>query len=62
MTIHFLNCIIKRPHFPRAVGGVTCLLVETTLSVDHRISDGAEAAQFIQAPAGLLENPVRLLV
>jgi hypothetical protein len=62
MTIHFLNCLIIRPYFPRVVGGVTCLLVETTLSVDHRISDGAEAAQFMQALAGFLENPARLLI
>jgi len=32
------------------------------LSVDHRVSDGAEAAQFMQALAGFLENPVRMLV
>ncbi len=29
------------------------------ISVDLRVSDGAEAAQFMQAPAGFLENPVR---
>jgi len=33
-----------------------------TISVDHRVSDGAEAAQFMQALAGFLENPVRMLV
>jgi pyruvate dehydrogenase E2 component (dihydrolipoamide acetyltransferase) len=36
--------------------------MKATLSVDHRISDGAEAARFMQALAGFLENPVRLLV
>ena len=36
--------------------------MKVTLSVDHRISDGAEAAQFMQALAGFLENPVRMLV
>ncbi|NCP87317.1 MAG: hypothetical protein CO094_06795 [Anaerolineae bacterium CG_4_9_14_3_um_filter_57_17] len=36
--------------------------MKATISVDHRISDGAEAAQFLQALAGFLENPVRLLV
>jgi pyruvate dehydrogenase E2 component (dihydrolipoamide acetyltransferase) len=36
--------------------------MKATLSVDHRVSDGAEAAQFMQALAGFLENPVRMLV
>jgi pyruvate dehydrogenase E2 component (dihydrolipoamide acetyltransferase) len=36
--------------------------MKVTISVDHRVSDGAEAAQFMQALAGFLENPVRILV
>ncbi len=36
--------------------------MKATISVDHRVSDGAEAAQFMQALAGFLENPVRMLV
>jgi pyruvate dehydrogenase E2 component (dihydrolipoamide acetyltransferase) len=36
--------------------------VKATISVDHRISNGAEAAQFMQMLAGFLENPVRMLV
>jgi len=36
--------------------------MKATISVDHRISDGAEAAQFMQALAGFLENPVGMLV
>jgi pyruvate dehydrogenase E2 component (dihydrolipoamide acetyltransferase) len=36
--------------------------MKATVSVDHRISDGAEAAQFMQSLAGFLENPVRMLV
>jgi pyruvate dehydrogenase E2 component (dihydrolipoamide acetyltransferase) len=36
--------------------------MKATISVDHRISDGAEAAQFMQALASFLENPARLLV
>ena len=36
--------------------------MKATLSVDHRVSDGAEAAQFMQVLAGFLENPVRILV
>jgi pyruvate dehydrogenase E2 component (dihydrolipoamide acetyltransferase) len=33
-----------------------------TLSVDHRVSDGAEGAQFMQALKQILENPMRLVV
>ena len=36
--------------------------MKATISVDHRISDGAEAAQYMQALAEFLENPVRMLV
>ena len=36
--------------------------MKATISVDHRVSDGAEAAQFMQALAAFLENPVRMLV
>lgn len=36
--------------------------MKATLSVDHRVSDGAEAAQFMQALAAYLEEPLRLLV
>ncbi|HXF83939.1 MAG TPA: dihydrolipoamide acetyltransferase family protein [Anaerolineales bacterium] len=36
--------------------------MKATISVDHRVSDGAEAAQFMQALAKFLENPIRMLV
>jgi pyruvate dehydrogenase E2 component (dihydrolipoamide acetyltransferase) len=36
--------------------------LKASLSVDHRVSDGAEAARFLQALAVYLEEPVRLLV
>lgn len=36
--------------------------MKATLSVDHRVSDGAEAAQFLQALARYLEQPLLLLV
>jgi len=36
--------------------------MKASISVDHRVSDGAEAAQFMQALAGFLETPVRMLV
>jgi pyruvate dehydrogenase E2 component (dihydrolipoamide acetyltransferase) len=41
---------------------VTGWRMKATLSVDHRVSDGAEAARFLQAMAGYLENPARLLL
>jgi len=36
--------------------------MKATISVDHRISDGAEAARFMQALAAYLEEPIRLLI
>ena len=41
-----------------AVGQV----MKATLSTDHRVADGAEAAQFLVAIKDLLENPVTLLL
>ncbi|MFO7623332.1 MAG: dihydrolipoamide acetyltransferase family protein [Anaerolineales bacterium] len=36
--------------------------MKATLSVDHRVSDGVEAARFMQALADYLEEPMRLLL
>jgi pyruvate dehydrogenase E2 component (dihydrolipoamide acetyltransferase) len=36
--------------------------MKSTISVDHRISDGAEAAQFMQSLAAYLEEPLRLMM
>jgi pyruvate dehydrogenase E2 component (dihydrolipoamide acetyltransferase) len=36
--------------------------MKATISVDHRISDGVEAAKFMQALAVYLEEPLRLLL
>lgn len=36
--------------------------MKATLSADHRVTDGAEAAQFMKALKGILENPMRLLL
>ena len=36
--------------------------MKATISVDHRVSDGAEAARYMQKLAEYLENPVRMLV
>jgi pyruvate dehydrogenase E2 component (dihydrolipoamide acetyltransferase) len=38
------------------------LRMKATISVDHRVSDGAEAAQFLQALAQSLEEPLRLML
>ncbi|MGC8856439.1 MAG: dihydrolipoamide acetyltransferase family protein [Anaerolineae bacterium] len=36
--------------------------MKATISVDHRVSDGAEAAQFMQKLAEFLENPIGMLI
>jgi pyruvate dehydrogenase E2 component (dihydrolipoamide acetyltransferase) len=36
--------------------------MKATVSVDHRVSDGAEGAKFLQYLKELLENPMRLLI
>jgi pyruvate dehydrogenase E2 component (dihydrolipoamide acetyltransferase) len=36
-------------------------LMKTTLSVDHRVADGAQAGRFMQEFKKLLENPINLL-
>lgn len=36
--------------------------MKATISVDHRVSDGVEAARFMQALADYLEEPMRLLL
>lgn len=36
--------------------------MKVTISVDHRISDGAEAASFLQEMKKLIENPMSLLI
>jgi pyruvate dehydrogenase E2 component (dihydrolipoamide acetyltransferase) len=36
--------------------------MKATISVDHRVSDGAEAARFMQKLAELMENPVSLML
>jgi pyruvate dehydrogenase E2 component (dihydrolipoamide acetyltransferase) len=36
--------------------------MKITISADHRVTDGAEAAQFLQAVKALLEKPVLLLL
>jgi pyruvate dehydrogenase E2 component (dihydrolipoamide acetyltransferase) len=36
--------------------------LKVTVSADHRVTDGAEAAQFLQAVKRNLEEPLRLLL
>jgi pyruvate dehydrogenase E2 component (dihydrolipoamide acetyltransferase) len=36
--------------------------MKATLSADHRVTDGAEAAEFMRVLADYLENPIRLLL
>lgn len=36
--------------------------MNATISADHRVSDGAEAAQFMQSLAAYLEDPMRLVL
>jgi len=36
--------------------------MKTTISVDHRVSDGAEAARFLQALEKYLQEPMRLVI
>jgi pyruvate/2-oxoglutarate dehydrogenase complex dihydrolipoamide acyltransferase (E2) component len=36
--------------------------MKTTLSVDHRVADGAQAGRFMQEFKRLLENPATLLI
>jgi len=38
------------------------LRMKATISVDHRVSDGAEGARFMQALTKYLEEPIRLLL
>jgi pyruvate dehydrogenase E2 component (dihydrolipoamide acetyltransferase) len=49
---------------PAAVGDEIRIasLMKVTLSVDHRVADGARAGRFIQEFKSLLENPVNLLI
>jgi len=41
---------------------VSGLRMKATISVDHRVSDGAEAARFLQAIGRMVEQPMLLLI
>ncbi|MGD9710599.1 MAG: dihydrolipoamide acetyltransferase family protein [Thermomicrobiales bacterium] len=40
----------------------TALRMRVTLSADHRITDGAEVASFLQAVKAYLQNPLRMVI
>ncbi len=60
------NRIVERPMFvPDGLGGERIArrkLMNVSISCDHRVVDGWDAANFVQAIRALLEHPVRLLV
>jgi pyruvate dehydrogenase E2 component (dihydrolipoamide acetyltransferase) len=49
---------------PAVVGGevIPQMRMKATISADHRVTDGAEAAQFMQALAEYIEEPMRLVL
>ncbi|MDR5654516.1 pyruvate dehydrogenase complex dihydrolipoamide acetyltransferase [Ruixingdingia sedimenti] len=52
---------VKKP-VVTADGGIgVATVMSVTLSVDHRVIDGALGAEFLQAIVGLLENPLSML-
>ena len=53
---------VKKQAVVQSDGVVVREIMSATLSVDHRVSDGAEGAQFIVQLKEFLENPLRLLV
>ena len=53
---------VKKQAVVHGDGVVVREIMSATLSVDHRVSDGAEGAQFIVQLKEFLENPLRLLV
>ncbi len=71
---HFIAIINPPEAAILAVGGIqerpvvkdsrieTGLRLKATISADHRITDGAEAAQWLQNFKGLLEHPLRLVL
>ena len=55
-------CAIEQ--LPRFINGTLCerSIMTLSLSFDHRVVDGAEAALFLQSLVALLEQPLNLLV
>ena len=59
----FILAVGKIDHRPWVEAGalIVAQTVTLTLSVDHRVADGALAAQFLERIAAVIENPYRLL-
>ena len=55
-----VGAVIPRPIAAEGVVRIASMM-KTTLSVDHRVADGAQAGRFLQEFKTLLENPVNLL-
>jgi pyruvate dehydrogenase E2 component (dihydrolipoamide acetyltransferase) len=57
-------CPLRAKPQPVAVGGEVAVrtILPLTLSFDHRVLDGADAARFMNFIIGLLEDPMRMLV
>ena len=56
-----VNRIIERPMF-RGGAVVPRLLMNLSSSFDHRVVDGADGAEFVQALRGYLESPATLFI
>jgi len=59
----FILAVGKSNHRPWVEAGELTVVqtLNLTLSVDHRVADGALAAQFLEKIAEIIENPYRLL-
>ena len=56
-----VNRIVERPMM-RSGAVVPRLMMNLSSSFDHRVVDGIDAAQFVQALRGLLEAPATLFI
>jgi pyruvate dehydrogenase E2 component (dihydrolipoamide acetyltransferase) len=59
------NKIAKRPHIKSGPKGDEIIVADMTwfsISVDHRVVDGADAARFINEFMGLVSNPKKLML
>jgi pyruvate dehydrogenase E2 component (dihydrolipoamide acetyltransferase) len=57
-----VGSVKKRPIVDDSEQIVVRQMLSANLSADHRVSDGAEGARFLQALKALLENPVSLVM
>jgi pyruvate dehydrogenase E2 component (dihydrolipoamide acetyltransferase) len=55
-----VGSVVRRPVAAGDKVGIASIM-KVTLSVDHRVADGAQAGRFLQEFRKLLENPVNLL-